>query len=193
MPCRLSALVLCGIFGFFALAPAQQIAPPGEKVLTPEQEAGRQQWNEWFTKRQQLQAQAKQVYGAEITREKAGDCPSAQTTYDFNVCYSRQLEITDAALASYENIIRQLISAPPGQTPSTAGPAGPSLTPDQLRAEFERVELIWQNYRQTACTAAFHQFTGGTGGPSFQAECQLKLTRDHLQELNLIYGADLHL
>jgi hypothetical protein len=36
-------------------------------------------------------------------------------------------------------------------------------------------------------------FDGGTGGPSFDLECRLKLTRNHMRELDLIYGEDLHL
>jgi hypothetical protein len=28
---------------------------------------------------------------------------------------------------------------------------------------------------------------------SFEAQCELKLTRDHMGELDLIYGDDLHL
>jgi hypothetical protein len=34
---------------------------------------------------------------------------------------------------------------------------------------------------------------GGTGGPSFQLECMLNLARDHMRELNMIYGEELHL
>jgi uncharacterized protein YecT (DUF1311 family) len=66
------------------------------------------------------------------------------------------------------------------------------LTQEQLVAEFDRVEEVWERYRESACRAAFHQFAGGTGGPSFEMQCQLKVTRDHMRELDMIYGADLH-
>jgi uncharacterized protein YecT (DUF1311 family) len=55
------------------------------------------------------------------------------------------------------------------------------------------VEQSWWQYREVACAAAFHQFDGGTGGPSFQLECKLKLARDHMRELSLIYGGELRL
>jgi uncharacterized protein YecT (DUF1311 family) len=71
-------------------------------------------------------------------------------------------------------------------------PGGPALTPKELSDEFERVEKAWQEYRETACTAAFHQFSGGTGGPSFEGQCELKLTRDHMRELDMIYGGAVH-
>lgn len=145
-------------------------------------------------KRRSLQAQAKLILNAEMAREKAGDCLEAQTTSDFDTCYGKQLSMTDQDLKSYEGIIRELLD--PSQTPGqpaaeTAGVAGPVLTPAQFVAEFDRVEQRWRQYRQTACTAAFHEFDGGTGGASFQMECQLKLTRDHLRELEMIYGEDL--
>jgi uncharacterized protein YecT (DUF1311 family) len=59
--------------------------------------------------------------------------------------------------------------------------------------EFDALEKAWQQFRELACTAAFHQFDGGSGESSFQIECELKLTRDHMRELDLIYGSDLHL
>ena len=152
-------------------------------------------------KRQRLQAQARQIFNAEMAREKAGDCPEAQTTADFNICFGDQGTITEQNLTTFEGIIREL-NAPepplPGQTAAETnqpviGPAGPSLTPEQFLTEFNHVEEVWRNYRETACTAAYHQFNGGTGGPSFEGQCELTLTRDHMRELDMIYGMDLHL
>jgi uncharacterized protein YecT (DUF1311 family) len=65
--------------------------------------------------------------------------------------------------------------------------------PAQYAAEFDGLEKAWQQFRELACKAAFHQFNGGTGAPSFQIQCELKLARDHMRELDLIYGSDLHL
>lgn len=150
-----------------------------------------------MAKRQSLQAQAKQVFELEMSREKAGDCPDAQTNYDFNICYGNQVTITAQNLKSYEGIIQDLMAPMPQMPGNSAdnvpGPAGPSLTPEETREEFDHMEEAWRQYRATACTAAYHQFNGGTGGPSFQMECQLKLARDHMRELDIIYGHDLHL
>lgn len=189
MICLVSALPGC-VFG-------QQSSEQPRKSLTPEQQAFQQQLKDYLAKRQTLQAQAKQVLAAEAAREKAGDCPNASTTYDFNICYARQLKLADASLGSYENIIQELLAgAPqlPGQ-PAAAMPAPTrsSLTPEQRSAELDHVELLWHQYRVAACTAALHQFDGGTGGPSFQMECEIKLTRDHIRELDMLYGEQLHL
>jgi uncharacterized protein YecT (DUF1311 family) len=148
-----------------------------------------------------LQAQAKQVFEMEMAREKMGDCPAAKSDYEFNVCYGKQLAITDQNLNSYEGFIRKLLAPPPqvsgqpaveGNLPAN-GIAGPVLSSPEFEREFERVEQSWAQYREVACSAAFHQFEGGTGGPSFQLECMLNLARDHMRELNMIYGEELHL
>lgn len=194
---RLFAVALCGGFIFLQPCIAQQSLPRPAKVLTPEHKVFQQQSKEYAAKRVKLQTQAKQIFDAEMAREKAGDCPEAQTTYDFNICFGKQAATTDQNLKSFEGIIREL-NAPPPQMPGTPdadmpGIAGISLTPEHLLAEFDRVEQNWRQYRETACTAAFHQFEGGTGGPSFELQCELTLARSHMRELEMIYGMDLRL
>ena len=199
---RLLAITLCGGFVLLPLlfgqqGSDQQTPPKPQKVLTPEQKTYQQQWKEYTAKRQSLQAQAMGVFNAEMAREKAGDCPDANTTYDFNICYGKQTATTEQNLMSYEGIIRELMASGPRMpgepTTEMHGPGGPSLTPEQFAEEFDRVEQDWRQYSKTASTAAFHQFDGGTGGPSFEMECELRLTRGHMRELDMIYGSDLHM
>ena len=182
---------------------AKRSSPDQPDAKRPTQGGTQQEW------RQALQAQAKQIIDAEAERERSGDCASANTTVEFDHCFSQRLEETAANLKNFDGVIRQLQSGPrqmsgsaeetlagpagPAGPAGSAGPAGPELTPAQHAAEFDRLESLWQQYRELACTAAFHQFEGGTGAPSFQMQCELKLTRDHLRELDLIYGSGLHL
>lgn len=203
---RQLALYVFGIMILFPLSFGQQSQPQPEiakpkKALTPEQIARQQQARESMARRENLQGHAKQIFDAEMAREKAGDCPDAKTTYDFNICFSDEADATDKNLTAFEGIIRKLILPEP-QLPAQAdtepvqpvmGIGGPALTPEQHAAEFDQVEQSWRKYRETACTAAFHQFDGGTGGPSFEGQCELKLVRDHMRELDLVYGSDLHL
>jgi uncharacterized protein YecT (DUF1311 family) len=188
MRTHIVALIFSAILCLTPYGHGQQNQPADHRALTPEQQAYRQ----WEAHYRQMQAQGTQIFDAEMAREKAGDCPNASSTYDFNVCYGKQLDITEANLKSFETTIHDLLApAPQAQgepaTPSP-GPAGPNLTDAQLTAEFESVERIWQQYRDTACTAAFHQFGGGTGGPGFGMQCRLQLARDHMRELRMIYG-----
>ena len=203
---RSLAILLFGIllllpFSFSQQIQSQSAPAKPKKVLTPEQIALQQQARETMARRQNLQAQAKRVFDSEMARENAGDCPNAKTTADFNICFSDEGTTTEKNLTRFEGIIRALIlpephlpaqpDAQPGQP--VKGIGGPALTPQQHAAEFEQLEQGWRKYRDTACTAAFHQFDGGTGGPSFEGQCELKLARDHMHELDLIYGGDLHL
>jgi uncharacterized protein YecT (DUF1311 family) len=194
---RMWAVILCASFVLPPLLLGQQGPAIAKKDSTPEQETQRQ----YEAKHHALQAQAKQVFDTEMAREKAVDCPDAKSDYDFNACFGKQLTITDQNLKSYEGFIRELMAPPPqmpGQpavetNPPANGIAGPVLSPADFAHEFESVEQSWGQYREVACAAAFHQFEGGTGGPSFQLECKLKLARDHMRELSLIYGGELRL
>lgn len=193
--------LLVAVFAWLPFSTCQQSFVPYGQMLASAGQNSQQQWADYLARRQTLQAQAKQILGAETARESAPNCPSATTTYDLNLCYQRQTQITAASLSSLDTIIRELLAPPPrspvsGQiSPAVAGPgpAVPALAPQQLIAEFSHVEQTWDQYRDAACTAAGHQFHGGTGGSGIQGECELRLTRDHIRELNLIYGAVLHL
>jgi uncharacterized protein YecT (DUF1311 family) len=192
---RCVTMIVMGVF-LNGQSFGQQSPEKPKKVLTPEQMAYRRQSHAYQAKRLSLQAEAKQVFEAETAREKAGDCREANSIYEFNICYGKELAITEQNLKSYEGIIHGLMTPGP-QMPGLAstnqpGVAGPTLTPEQLSEEFDSVEKSWRAYREAACTAGFHQFDGGTGGPSFEEECELKLTRDHMRELDMIYGGDLH-
>ena len=175
---------------------AQQTSAAPPKVFTPEQTTYQQQYQAWEANYRSLQTQAKQIYDAEMAREKAsekaGECPGANTTFDINVCLGELAETTDDALASFEQIIRGL-QAPepkmPGEvdsTPSTS--SGP--TSQQILAQFNQLEQSWEQYRKIACQAAYDQFYGGSGAGGNESQCRLDLTRDHIRELHIIYGED---
>ena len=173
---------------------AQQNPPPHQKVLTPEQKAYQRQYQSWFAHHQQLQAQAKGIFEKEMAQEKAGDCAEASSNREFIDCFGKLADSAEATLKSYEAVIHDLL-IPPQQMlgAPAAGPRGPALTSTQFIAEFDSVENTWRQYREIACTAVFHQFDGGTGGPSFRAGCELRLTGNHMRELDMIYGNVLHL
>lgn len=63
----------------------------------------------------------------------------------------------------------------------------------QQSTSFDQIEQRWRDYRQSACAAAFNRFDRGPGGPPFEQECEIRLTRNRLRELNMIYGNLLHL
>ncbi len=190
------ALVLGCALTFPVCCFSQQPPSRPKKVLTPQQQLLQQEMREVGVKREILRAQAKQAFDAEMAHQKAGDCPDAQNTYQFNVCYGKAAAATDQSLTTYEDAIRNLLDLRyPNLTgqPPMPGPAGPNQTPEDAVAEFDRMEDLWHSYLDTAATAAFHQFGGGTGGPSFSMETHLRLVRSHMLELNDLYGMLLRL
>jgi len=193
---RMPTLLLCSVVGLFPLLFEQQNPSKPKKILTPEQQALQQQMREVDTEREHFRVQAKQAFDAEMARETAGDCPDAKNTYEFNTCYGKAVGITDQNLTTFEGAIRGLLGLKyPNLTgqPPTPEPAGPQLTPEQSAAEFDHLEQLWHSYLDAASTAAFHQFSGGTGGPSFEMESHLRLVRIHMRELEAVYGMLLHL
>ncbi|HEY6467764.1 MAG TPA: lysozyme inhibitor LprI family protein [Candidatus Acidoferrales bacterium] len=166
---RFSACLLCAVLLPLPQIFAQQTSAAPRKVFTPQQKAFQQQYNAWEANYRSLQAQAKQIYDAEMAREQAsepaGDCPDAHTEANIDVCVGQLLKVTDAALASYEQIIRGL-QAPQPKMPDESQPATGPLTlptPQQYLAQFNRVEQSWRQYRKIACKAASDQFYGGSG------------------------------
>jgi len=193
---RISILIISALLSLFLPVLGQQDPARPKKVINPEQQALQQQMRETDAERQRFRSYAKQAFDSEMAREKVGDCPDAKTTYEFNVCYGKEVAATDQNIENYEDGIRHLLgmrdSSPSGQ-PLPPGPAGPQLSAEQQLAEFERVEQLWHSYLDAASTAAFHQFGGGTGGPSFEMETHLRVVRSHMRELDSVYGSLLRL
>jgi hypothetical protein len=145
-----------------------------------------------------LRAQAKEAIDAEIARDKAGDCPGAHTDYDFNTCFGEAVARADQHLKTFEDALGAILalyetldSSPPG--PPAPGIGGPKRTSVQDAEEFSHLEKLWHTYLDAASAAASHQFDGETGAPSFELETHLRLVRNHMRELNMLYGIELRL
>lgn len=174
----------------------QQNTPRPKKVLTPEQQEYQRQLKSVWAKRNDLRAKADEAFNREMALEKAGDCPDASNTLEFNQCFDKVLLITNENLKEYEEAIRETLAlvypTMPGTSPHSVGIAGPILTPEQSAAELDQTEQQWGAYRKSACGSVFHQFEGGTGGPSAELECEIRLARNHMRELAGIYDLKLH-
>lgn len=189
-------LVLCYALSLTPITFCRQTTSTPTKVLTPEQRELQQQVRELDARRNTLRAQAKEAFDAEMARQKAGDCPNANTTSEFNTCFGKAVDITDQNLQTFERAIRDLLGLKypsPTDQPPMPGPAGPALTTEQSVEEFDHMEQLWHSYLDAASTTAFHQFDGGTGGPSFEMETHLAIVRSHMTELNNLYGMLLRL
>jgi uncharacterized protein YecT (DUF1311 family) len=187
---RRLALSLFFPFVFAVFAWGQQPSSTPLKVSTPEQLTLQQQSKQIDDRRKELRSTAKQVFEAEMSKEKSGDCPNATTTYDFNVCYSKAEMDTDKNFKAYEDTIRNIEGLP---SPSSSSSPAPLFTPNQDTEDFDQMEQRWAAYRGVACMAFGHQWAGGSGKASAEMECNLRLTRAHMRELDYLYTTDLRL
>jgi len=188
---RAGIWVSVAVLGWGQSAMGQAAQSPPARVFTPEQRAVQEQTRQLDAQRTSLVAQAKQVFAAEMEREKAGDCHGADTQAGFNDCFGKAEALADESLKSYEAAIRGVLGlkypAWPGEeTPPSR--AGSSPGPEQDVAEFDHLEKLWHEYLEAGATAAHHELEGGSGAGSFAAETRLRLERDHLRELHDIYG-----
>jgi uncharacterized protein YecT (DUF1311 family) len=97
-------------------------------------------------------------------------CLSAYSTVDAENC--NQLG-QDAADADLQALLSQIGSHP-----------GEDVTD---LAQLKETEDAWKNYRDKACRAAFRQFDGGTAAPVAEGECSVRLTREHVRDLQANY------
>jgi uncharacterized protein YecT (DUF1311 family) len=142
-----------------------------------------------------LRSEGQQAFDTEMTQEKAGDCSGAITTVDIRVCYNQALTAAAQHLKTYAEMIRDLLSRRGSDLNGEhahPGPDGMPLTQEQELAEFDFVGRTWQPYVDAACTAHHHQYGGGTGGPGAELACRVRLTRNHMKDLDSIYEMPLH-
>ncbi len=176
---------------------AQESSEP-QKDLSPEQQAYQQKIQDVYAQRDGLRLAAQHALDAETAREEAGDCKEVGTTADANRCFSREAEITDRNAIAMKTAVRAVLSlvypTPPGDPADgpKSGPGGPTYTTKDFVEEFDKTESRWQSYRDALCTASLHQYDGGTGGLTAQKQCELRLTRAHMNGLDAIYFTLLH-
>jgi len=194
MATRRPILILGCVLSVLTAGFGQQ-APSGPKtVLTPEQQSLPQQAKLAGADRGNLRNEGQEAFDAEMAREKAGDCPGAHSNYEFMMCSQKALAVAEQHLKTYQEMIRDLLSrrgADLAGQPAPPGPSGP-LTSGQPMAEFDHLEQVWRPYLDAACTAAFNQFRGGTGGASSANACSLRFLRSHMRDLDGIYYMLLH-
>jgi uncharacterized protein YecT (DUF1311 family) len=180
---------------FFALRfAAPQQAPTPKKILTPDQLQYQQETKKIDAERSRLRAIAKQALDDETAQAQEPECPNAQSNREWQICLGDEGTTTEKNFKAFADAIRATLGldrpAPPGagKAPPVPGPAGVELTPQQLVDEFDKTEGLWETYRDAECTAAFHQFGGGTGGPGAELECRERMIRQRMHDLDSVYN-----
>ncbi len=185
-----SALLLSPLLGIAQAAPP---AKPAKKVLTPDQTAYQQASATWLEQYTALRQQAQAAYVREMAREKAGDCPNANSTRAEEECLTHEMSLTQANLAAVIAALRAMLglehSKMPGEQPVSGQTGTPQASQERVE-EFDKLEAASGAYRKLAAITARNEFKGGTEVPDFVAEVEQRLTRLHLEELALIYDTE---
>jgi uncharacterized protein YecT (DUF1311 family) len=193
---RTTLLYLFLVISPCALAQTQPQQPRPKKVLTPEQVVYQAQMKTYYAELFHLRDAANSAYTAEAAREKAGDCPNVATTYDSVMCLSKEGDITDANYKAFTSTLRAMLALPaptfPGETTPSVGPSGREATPATNTAAFDTSEAAWQTYAKAQCDAVDTLWRGGTIVNSMVGECNLRMARARLHELNDAYEMPLH-
>jgi uncharacterized protein YecT (DUF1311 family) len=186
---------LAALFAVYANAQIPANNHP-KKVLTPEQLAYQQAIKEYNAKSKELRAAAIAAYNAELAREKAPECPDADNTRDINMCLGHEVELTEANYKAFTTALRGMLALPepavPGAPTPYMGPTGPEGTPATNTAAFDAAESAWQAYAKAECSAMDTLWRGGTIVNSIVAECELRMARARMHELDNAYDMQLH-
>lgn len=151
----------------------------------------RRAFEQTMAERSRLVAQADTAWDREMAREKAGDCPDARTTYDENMCLTREVGITQNNLNAYVAAFRQIFASG-DDADRSSGSTGTPQSRDEFSKEFDDVEAKWGSYKTAMCRAAFDESKGGTIAPSQSSRCELQLMRSHMRELGGVLGSTFH-
>lgn len=173
----LMLLVRCTV----AQTGSQAAKSPGEETDFKAKE------KEFWAQRDLFRKQAKAALDREMTREKAGDCPDARTTYDQNICLSKEIDATNANYKAYVGALRSLLGLKGPWKAAESGPTGKPLSEEETVKQFDEVEVMWQRYNKAQTSAVFDNYRGGTIAPIMAAACDLQLMRNHMRELDGIY------
>jgi uncharacterized protein YecT (DUF1311 family) len=188
-------LILC-LSLLIVVSSTAQTTPRPKKILTPEQIIYQAQMKTYSAEIARLRDVANSAYSAEIAREKAGDCPNVATTYDINMCLSHEEEITEANYKAFITAFRAILALPqptiPGVKYPILGPSGPEATPETDTAAFDAAESAWHTYATAECNAVDTDWRGGTIVNSMVGQCNLRMARARLHELDTAYSMTLH-
>jgi uncharacterized protein YecT (DUF1311 family) len=187
--------ILATLLAVYATAQSPTNNRP-KKVLTPEQLAYQKEMKDHRKKLDKLRADAAAPYSAELTREKIPLCPDANNTRDLNMCLVHEIELTNTNYKAFTSAIHAMLALPepgsPGVSTPIIGPTGPEATPATSMAAFDAAESAWQAYAKAECSAMDTLWRGGTIVNSIVGECELRMVRDRMRELDTAYEMELH-
>ncbi len=151
------------------------------------QKTPRDDQNGYYAKVARFRQEAKAAFDREMAREKAGDCPNANTTLDMLNCLAKENAATTENYDAYAGAIVSLVGAMEAQ-----GNDSDPRTHAELVNDFNATETAWKKYRDAQCRPTGEQFKGGTLAGPAAGFCELMLVRNHMREIDKIYNIRLN-
>ena len=91
-------------------------------------------------------------------------------------CMGKEIAFTQGHLEAFVAAMRGIAAESDAGEPPNAG------SPRALDA-FNKTDMAWRTYRESACRLQISWFRRGTGGPPAAAECELSLDRAYMKML----------
>jgi uncharacterized protein YecT (DUF1311 family) len=96
-------------------------------------------------------------------------CNRPFTTAEEASCFAKAAETSDRELNQVYARVRSVLSL-------------------EERNELQGAQRAWLKYRDLTCTAEYHLYGGGTGGPVTRFACLSAITQDRVNTLKVSYG-----
>jgi uncharacterized protein YecT (DUF1311 family) len=184
--------ILCLTLSLVSAAQAPIPSSPSKKGKVSDPAADQQALKAIEAQANALRAAANAAYAAEMKREKAPICPNAATSDDRSECIAREDDFTETNYKAFTAALRALLALSdpqiPGETSPDVGPGGTVATPAEEAAAFDTAESAWHAYAKAECSAVVTFWSGGTIVFTIGVECDIRMTRARLHELNIAYG-----
>ena len=164
-------------FTLFALLIASAALVQSTQASNPAQSAMQ---NDVHARQSALRRQESESLSREQSRSKQGLCVEAEKDGNAEIgrCLTEQFQTTQQNYLTYVRAIRALLQLVPSDEPASA---------IHGKLPFDSAEDAWLKYRDSSCTSMATQWQGDQSGVAF-ADCRLKLTRNHMDELADLYS-----
>jgi uncharacterized protein YecT (DUF1311 family) len=135
---------------------------------------------DFYARQSTLKRQGSEALSQEQARSKQELCTEAEKggNAEIGKCLDEQFKTTEQAYLAYIRAIGALLRLPPPHESASA---------IHGRLPFDSAEDAWLKYRDASCASMSTQWEGSQSGVAY-ADCRLKLTWNHMNELADLYS-----
>jgi uncharacterized protein YecT (DUF1311 family) len=138
----------------------------------------------FYANQAEIRERGSNALKAEQARSKADLCKQAEGGGNaaIGACLVKEEKATKQNYLAYVRAVGALLRL---QVPGASNTKAPSKA---THLPFDSAEEAWRTYRDNNCTSAAAQFEGGDQAQIAYPDCWLRLTWNHMDELNSLYS-----